>query len=114
MHIAASRPRAISPDDIPADVLNKEREIFLAQAQGSGKPANIIEKMVEGRIKKFTSEESLLGQPFVKDPSITISQLLADKKAKVLSFVRYEVGEGIEKKAENFADEVMAQVRGSK
>ncbi|MBA2653857.1 MAG: elongation factor Ts [Gammaproteobacteria bacterium] len=114
MHIAASCPRAISPSDIPQSVIEKEREIFTAQAQASGKPNDIIEKMVEGRIKKFTSEECLLGQPFVKDPSRTIDALLTSENAKVLSFVRFEVGEGIEKKVENFADEVMAQVRGSK
>lgn len=114
MHTAASRPRAIAPEDIPQSVIEKEREIFLAQAQGSGKPADIIEKMVEGRIKKFTNEECLLGQPFVKDPSKNISALLAAENAKVLAFERFEVGEGIEKKVENFADEVMAQVRGSK
>lgn len=115
MHIAASRPKAISPKDIPAKAIEKEREIFLAQAQGSGKPAEIIEKMVEGRIKKFLSEESLLGQPFVKDPSTTINDLLAaNQGAEVVRFERFEVGEGIEKKVENFADEVMAQVRGSK
>lgn len=114
MHTAASRPRAIAPEDIPQSVIQKEREIFLAQAQGSGKPADIIEKMVEGRIKKFTNEECLLGQPFVKDPSKSISALLAAENAKVLAFERFEVGEGIDKKVENFADEVMAQVRGSK
>ncbi len=113
MHIAASRPRAISSEDIPAAVIEKEREIFLAQAEGSGKPLDIINKMVEGRIKRFLSEETLLGQPFVKDPSQTIGNLLSVENAKVLSFIRMEVGEGIEKKTENFADEVMAQVRGS-
>jgi elongation factor Ts len=113
MHIAASRPRAVAPSDIPAELIEKEREIFSAQAQTSGKPADIIAKMVEGRIKKFLSEESLLGQPFVKEPSQTIEALLSKDNAKVVSFVRYEVGEGIEKKTENFADEVMAQVRGS-
>jgi elongation factor Ts len=114
MHIVASRPRAILPDDIPQEVIKKEREIFYAQAQGSGKPADVIEKMVEGRIKKFLNEECLIGQPFVKDPSTTIGKLLSNANAKVTSFIRFEVGEGIEKKTENFADEVMAQVRGSK
>lgn len=114
MHIAASRPRAVSSEDIPTSVIDKEREIFLAQAQSSGKPADIIEKMVEGRIKKFINEESLLGQPFVKDPNKTINALLTEANAKVLSFIRFEVGEGVEKKTGNFADEVMAQVRGSK
>lgn len=114
MHIAASRPRAVSPQDIPQALIDKEREIFTAQAQASGKGADIIDKMVDGRIKKFLSEQSLLGQPFVKDPAKTIESLLAAQNAKVLSFERFEVGEGIEKKVENFADEVMAQVRGSK
>lgn len=114
MHIAASRPRAISPEDIPQVLIDKEREIFTAQAQASGKSADIINKMVDGRIKKFLAEESLLGQPFVKDPSQTVEALLNRENTKVLSFERFEVGEGIEKKVENFADEVMAQVRGSK
>lgn len=114
MHIAASRPRAVAPQDISENVIAKEREIFIAQAQSSGKPADIIEKMVEGRIKKFLSEETLLGQPFVKDPSKTIANLLASTNAKVSYFERFEVGEGIEKKSDNFVDEVMAQVHGSK
>lgn len=113
MHVAASRPRAVAPEDIPQAIIEKEREIFLAQAQASGKPSDIIDKMVEGRIKKFMAEECLLGQPFVKDPASTISALLSQHQAKVSSFTRFEVGEGIEKKVENFADEVMAQVRGS-
>ncbi len=114
MHIAASKPRAISQEGISQAVIDKEREIFLAQAQASGKPADIIGKMVDGRIKKFLNDESLLGQPFVKDPSKNVESLLASENAKVNSFQRYEVGEGIEKKTENFAQEVMAQVRGSK
>lgn len=114
MHIAASRPRAVSPEDISQNVIEKEREIFIAQAQSSGKPSDIIEKMVEGRIKKFLSEETLLGQPFVKDPSKTIANLLSNANTKVTYFERFEVGEGIEKKSENFVDEVMAQVHGSK
>ncbi len=112
MHIAASKPVCIAEADIPADVLAKEREIFSAQAAESGKPENIIEKMVEGRIKKFLKEVTLLSQPFVKDPDQTIEQLLKSKNASVKRFVRFEVGEGIEKKEENFADEVMAQVKG--
>lgn len=114
MHIAASNPRAVAPEDIPQSVIEKEREIFLAQAQASGKPIEIVEKMVDGRIKKYMSEECLLGQPFVKDPSKTVGNLLANENAKVTAFIRFVVGEGIEKKVENFADEVMAQVRGSK
>jgi elongation factor Ts len=113
MHIAASRPQAVSSDDIPAEVIAKEREIFSAQAAESGKPAEIIEKMVDGRISKFLKEVTLLGQPFVKDPDTTVEKLLKGAGAKVVAFTRFEVGEGIEKKQENFADEVMAQVKGS-
>lgn len=113
MHIAASKPLCISEEQVDPAVLDKEREIFSAQAAESGKPADIIEKMVAGRIKKFLKENTLLGQPFVKNPDQTIEQLLKEAGARVARFVRYEVGEGIEKKSENFADEVMAQVRGS-
>jgi elongation factor Ts len=113
MHIAASRPRFISPEEVPAEVKDKEREIFAEQARESGKPDNIIEKMVEGRINKFLGEICLLGQPFVKDPDTKIDKLLQSAGAKVLRFVRYEVGEGIEKKDEDFAAEVMAQVQGA-
>ena len=112
MHIAASKPVCIAESDVSADALAKEREIFSAQAAESGKPENIIEKMVEGRIKKFLKEVTLLGQPFVKDPDQTIEQLLKSNNASVKRFVRYEVGEGIEKKEENFADEVMSQIKG--
>ncbi len=113
MHIAASRPICVSEEQVSADVIAKEKEIYTAQAQDSGKPADIIEKMVLGRVKKFLKEVTLLGQPFVKNPDITVEQLLKDKKAKVHSFVRLEVGEGIEKKQGNFAEEVMAQVKGN-
>ncbi len=113
MHIAASRPQCVSEEQVSAELIAKEREIFSAQAAESGKPADIIEKMVDGRIKKFLKEVTLLGQPFVKDPDTTVEKLLKDKGAKVLRFERFEVGEGIEKKSENFADEVMAQVRGN-
>jgi elongation factor Ts len=109
MHIAASRPICVNASDVPAEVIAKEREIYLAQSVDSGKPANIIEKMVEGRVKKFLTEVTLLGQPFVKNPDQTIEKLLAENKAKVLRFARYEVGEGIEKKSDNFAEEVMQQ-----
>jgi elongation factor Ts len=112
MHIAASRPVCVSEEQVPAEVIDKEKEIFSAQAAESGKPANIIEKMVDGRIKKFLKEVTLLGQPFVKDPDQTVEKLLNSAGAKVACFVRYEVGEGIEKKQENFADEVMAQMKG--
>ena len=111
MHIAASKPVCVAEADVPQDALDKEREIFSAQAAESGKPENIIEKMVEGRIKKFLKEVTLLGQPFVKDPDQTVEQLLKANNASVKRFVRFEVGEGIEKKEENFADEVMAQIK---
>lgn len=113
MHIAASRPEAISPDEIPADIIAKEREIFTAQAADSGKPPEIIAKMIDGRISKFVNEISLLGQPFIKDPSLSVGKLLDNAKSKVLAFERFEVGEGIEKREDNFAEEVMAQVQGA-
>jgi elongation factor Ts len=112
MHVAASRPVCVAEDQVPSDLLDKEREIFTAQAAESGKPADIVEKMVTGRIKKFLKEVTLMGQPFVKDPDKTVANLLKEKGAVVHGFLRYEVGEGIEKKEENFAAEVMAQVRG--
>jgi len=112
MHIAASSPLCISEEDVPTDVLEKEKEILRAQALESGKPANIVEKMLTGRIRKYLAEITLLGQSFVKDPDKTIQVLLSDADAAVNGFVRYEVGEGIEKKQENFAEEVMAQVNG--
>jgi elongation factor Ts len=113
MHIAASRPVCVSEDQVPAAVLDKEREIFAAQAAESGKPPEIVEKMVQGRIKKVLGESTLLGQPFVKDPDQSVGKLLQAAGASVSYFQRFEVGEGIEKKQENFADEVMAQVQGS-
>lgn len=109
MHIAATNPIVIAPTDVPEQLVAQETEIFTAQAAESGKPADIIEKMVGGRIKKFLDEVSLLGQPFVKDPNITISDLLQQAHAQVLGFVRFEVGEGIEKKQDDFVAEVMAQ-----
>ena len=112
MHVAASRPVCVEEKDVPADMVAKEREIFTAQAATSGKPANIIEKMVEGRLKKFFAEVTLLGQPFVKDPDKSVGDLLKAAGATVVRFERFEVGEGIEKKTENFAEEVMAQARG--
>jgi elongation factor Ts len=112
MHIAASKPQCVAEADVPGEVLQKEREIFSAQAETSGKPANIIEKMVDGRIRKFLAEITLVGQPFVKDPDQTVGQLLKSAGASVVDFARMELGEGIEKKAENFADEVMSQVKG--
>ena len=113
MHIAASRPLFINEDQISQEVLDKEKEIYTAQAQESGKPADIIEKMIEGRLKKFIKEITLLGQPFVKDPEKSIEKILKSSNAKVLSFIRYEVGEGIEKRVDNFAEEVMSQAKGS-
>lgn len=111
MHVAASRPVCVEPKDVPADMIAKEKEIFAAQAATSGKPANIIEKMVEGRLKKFLAEVTLLGQPFVKDPDKSVEQLLKENGGAVVRFERFEVGEGIEKKSGNFAEEVMQQVR---
>ena len=113
MHIAASRPLFINEDQISQEILDKEKEIYTAQAQESGKPADIVEKMVEGRLKKFIKEITLLGQPFVKDPEKSIEKILKSSNAKVLSFIRYEVGEGIEKRVDNFAEEVMTQAKGS-
>ena len=112
MHVAASKPMALGPDNVSADVIAKEKEIYRAQAAESGKPADIVEKMVSGRVNKFLKEVTLLGQPFVKNPDISVEQLLKENGAKVSAFVRFEVGEGIEKKSDNFAEEVMAQVRG--
>ena len=113
MHIAATNPLVVDKDNVPEDLLSKERDIYSAQAEESGKPAEIIEKMVEGRIKKYLDEICLVGQPFVKDPDKTVDTLLKAENAAVVNFVRFEVGEGIEKKEENFAEEVMAQVRES-
>ncbi len=112
MHIAASRPLCVSADQIPAEQVAKEKEIFAAQAAASGKPANIIEKMVEGRLRKYFDEITLLGQPFVKDPEQSVEKLLKASQAQVIRFERFELGEGIEKKSDNFAAEVMSQARG--
>ncbi len=112
MHIAASKPLCVSADDVPAEEVAKEKSIFEAQAAESGKPAEIIEKMVQGRVNKFLKEVTLLGQPFVKDPDQTVEALLKKAGATVVRFTRFEVGEGIEKKEDNFAEEVMSQVRG--
>jgi len=114
MHIAAHDPRpvCISEDQVPEDLIAKERDIFTAQARESGKPENIIEKMIEGRIRKYLGEVTLLGQSFVKDPDQTVGKLLSNAGATVIRFERMELGEGVEKKVENFADEVMAQVKG--
>ncbi len=113
MHIAASKPECVSEADVPAELIEKEKEIFAAQAAESGKPAEIIEKMVTGRIAKFLKEITLVGQPFVKDPDQTVGKLLESKGAEVAGFSRLEVGEGIEKKEEDFVAEVMAQAKGA-
>jgi len=113
MHIAASKPLCVDEKGVPAETVAKEREIAKAQAEAEGKPANIVEKMVEGKIKKFLGEVTLLGQPFVKDPDQAVGKLLSSREASVGRFVRFEVGEGIEKAESNFAEEVMAQVRNS-
>ncbi|MDH5472047.1 MAG: translation elongation factor Ts [Gammaproteobacteria bacterium] len=113
MHIAASKPICVSEDQVSAELLEKEKEIFIAQAKESGKPDDIIEKMIVGRMRKYLGEITLLGQPFVKDPDQTVAKLLGSAGATVKSFYRLEVGEGIEKKQENFADEVMAQIKAS-
>lgn len=113
MHVAASKPVCLDESGVPAELIAKEKEIFSAQALESGKPAEIVEKMVQGRINKFLGEITLVGQPFVKNPDVTVAGLLKEKSASVARFVRYEVGEGIEKEESNFAEEVMAQVRGA-
>jgi len=112
MHIAALNPAYVDVDDVPAEVLEKEKHFLMEQAADSGKPADIIEKMVEGRMRKHLSSITLLGQDFVKDGDITVAKLLKQNGASVKSFVRLVVGEGIEKKVDNFADEVMQQVKG--
>ncbi len=114
MHVAASKPVCVSRDQVPAELIAREREIYSAQAAESGKPANIVEKMVDGRIAKYLAEVTLLGQPFVKDPEQTVEKLLASRKAKVSRFSLFVVGEGIEKKTADFAAEVMAQAGLSK
>lgn len=113
MHIAASSPLVISQQQVPTQVVEKEKEIFTAQARKSGKPDHIIEKMISGRIHKFLDEQSLLGQAFVKNPEQTVGALLKDKDAEVINFVRFAVGEGIEKNEVDFAKEVMSQLGGA-
>ncbi len=114
MHIAAINPTCIDESGVPAETLETEKRIFTEQAAESGKPPEIIEKMIGGRINKFLKEVTLVGQPFVKDDKQTVGQLLKSSGASVVSFTRYEVGEGIEKKVENFADEVMKQIEDAK
>ena len=113
MHVAALNPAYVNEDEVPAEFLAKEKEILIAQAADSGKPAEIVEKMVEGRLKKRLAEITLTGQPFVKDGDVTVEQLLKSRDAEVMAFSRLEVGEGIEKAEEDFAAEVMQQVKGS-
>jgi elongation factor Ts len=113
MHVAATNPQYVQPSDVPESTLAKEREILAAQAAAEGKPAAIVDKMVEGRLRKYLAEICLTGQPFVKDPDTTVGELLEAAGATVTGFIRYEVGEGIEKKQENFAEEVMAQVKAA-
>ena len=111
MHVAAVNPQVAKPEDMPADLLEKERAIYVAQAAESGKPQDIVEKMVEGRVRKFLAESSLVEQPFVKDPDMKVGKLLKDGGADINGFVRFEVGEGIEKEEVDFAAEVAAQVQ---
>jgi elongation factor Ts len=117
MHIAAINPQFLAAEDVPADQVEKEREIFIAQAASdpklAGKPKEVLVKATEGKLRKYLGEITLLGQPFVKDDKQSVAQVLKGANARVLRFVRYEVGAGIEKKQENFAAEVMAQVRGA-
>jgi len=112
MHASATDPMAVTPSDIPTETIEKEREIFRAQSEGSGKPPEIVEKMIEGKVAKFLSEVSLTEQDFVKDPNMKISQLLKENNANILNFIRYEVGEGIEVEKVDFATEVMSQIEG--
>jgi elongation factor Ts len=114
MHVAANSPQFVKPEDVSAEVVAKEREIQIDIAINSGKPKEIAEKMVEGRMKKFTGEISLTGQNFVKDPSITVADLLKQHGADVVAFTRFEVGEGIEKEETDFAAEVQAQIAAMK
>jgi elongation factor Ts len=110
MHIAAVNPQFVDQDSIPAEFVEKEKSILVAQAESSGKPPEIIEKMIQGKLNKFLAEVTLLGQPFVKDPEQNVGKLLSGAGASVNGFVRYEVGEGIEKKVEDFAAEVASQL----
>jgi elongation factor Ts len=110
MHIAAVNPQFVDQDAVPAEFIEKEKSILIAQAESSGKPPEIIAKMIQGRLDKFLAEVTLLGQPFVKDPEQKVGKLLVDADASVSGFIRYEVGEGIEKKVEDFAAEVASQL----
>ena len=114
MHIAALAPKYLDESEVPADVLEHEKKVLTEQALNEGKPANIVEKMIVGRINKFLEEITVVKQKFVKDDSFTVEKFLASKGGKLAKFVRYEVGEGIEKREDNFAEEVMSQVNASK
>ena len=111
MHVAASKPECVSEDQLSSELVEREKAIFIEQAKESGKPDNIIEKMIVGRMKKFVNEVTLYGQSFVKDPDTTVGALVKSKGTEVESFIRYEVGEGMEKKEDNFVEEVMAQAQ---
>jgi elongation factor Ts len=113
MHIAAMKPVVVLPEQVSAELVEAERKIQVEQALESGKPKDLIDKMIEGRMRKYLSEVSLVGQSFVKDPSVVVADLLKQHAAQVVEFVRFEAGEGIEKKVDNFAEEVMAQVKGA-
>jgi elongation factor Ts len=113
MHVAASNPKYVSSAQVPAEVVAKERDILTSQAQSEGKPPEIVAKMVEGRLRKALAEITLTGQPFVKDPDVTVEKLLKGAGARVVAFERFEVGAGIEKKPDDFVAEVMAQVKGA-
>jgi len=111
MHVAASRPLAVSESDLPSELVERERSIIEAQAAETGKRPEIVEKIVAGRLRKFANESTLLGQPFVKDPDVTVADYLSGRGAAVQGFVRFEVGEGIERREDDFVSEVLAQVR---
>ena len=110
MHVAAANPQFLDQASVPAEYVEKEKSILIAQAESSGKPPEIIEKMIQGRLDKFLAEVTLMGQPFVKDPDQKVAKLLSDAGASITRFIRYEVGEGIEKKVEDFAAEVASQL----
>jgi elongation factor Ts len=112
MHVAASRPAYCKPEDMPREAVEREKAILIEQARDSGKPIEIIEKMVQGRLQKYLKEQTLVGQPFIKDPDTTVEKLLKDSGADALGFVRFELGEGIEKKSEDFASEVKKAAGG--
>jgi elongation factor Ts len=113
MHVAASRPQYLKADDVPESIRDEERKVLMAQAADSGKPADIVAKMIEGRLRKFLGEITLMGQPFVKDPDQTVEKVLAARGGAVAAYVRYEVGEGIEKKESDFASEVLAAAKSA-